>query len=530
MPREQQLTPRPPPQSTTMWGYPSLVEHLATLEPELQRETVRYLARTDLYFLMRYVLGRKDVEHPWIFSRIKVVERDPDGRIDLWARDHYKSSIVTFGKTIQDILGSHGDNPLIRYKGREQTFGIFSHTRPIAKSFLQQIMREFEQNEDLKELFPDILWARPKVQAPKWSEDQGLIVRRRTNPKEATVEAWGLVDGQPISKHWENLLYDDVVVPGSVTTPEMIQKTTKAWELSLALGTRKAKHRYVGTRYHHNDTWRQIMDRKAAIPRIVPATRDGTPTGEPVFLSREELDDKRRKMGPYTFASQMLLNPTADSLQNFQREWFMRYGNMKNHRAMNLYLLVDPANETKRTSDYTAMAVVGLGPDQNYYLVDAIRDRLSLPQRAKMVMDLHRKWKPKGVGYEKYGKDADIDHIRHVMDQENYRFHITQLPRPGAPRLKKVDRINRLLPDMSDERWWFPEVLWYTNHEGLTVDIMGQLIEEELIPMPVPVHDDLADAMSRIYDMQTTWPKETRPRGRDRYAEGAKSGRTYMSA
>ncbi len=106
----------------------------------------------------------------------------------------------------------------------EITVGIFSHSRPIAKAFLRQIKREFEGNALLQELFPHI---RPPAKGEKrtWSEDEGIIVKRRTNPKEATIEAWGLVDGQPIGKHFGLLIYDDVVTPESVTTPDMIAKT-----------------------------------------------------------------------------------------------------------------------------------------------------------------------------------------------------------------------------------------------------------------------------------------------------------------
>lgn len=151
----------------------------------------RRLCRTDLYFLLTVILGRKDMQRDWLFDRCMEVQDSPDGHLDLWAREHYKSSIITFGKTIQDILADP-----------EITVGLFSFTRPIAKAFLRQIMREFEGNDTLKELFPDILWEQPRKEAPKWSEDDGIIVRRAGNPKEATIEAWGLVDGQPTSKHY----------------------------------------------------------------------------------------------------------------------------------------------------------------------------------------------------------------------------------------------------------------------------------------------------------------------------------------
>jgi hypothetical protein len=81
-----------------------------------------------------------------------------------------------------------------------------------------------------------------------WSEDKGITVKRKSNPKESTIEAHGLVGGQPTSKHFSLLVYDDVVTLESVTSPEMIQKTTDAWAISLNLGAHGGKRRYIGTR------------------------------------------------------------------------------------------------------------------------------------------------------------------------------------------------------------------------------------------------------------------------------------------
>lgn len=114
------------------------------------------LAKEDLWFLLTVACKRKDMNKPgragdWLFARTREVEAEPDGYLDLWARDHYKSTIITFGLTIKDIL----NDP-------ECTFGIFSHTRPISKAFLEQIKREFEQNTFLHELFPETLYKEPE--------------------------------------------------------------------------------------------------------------------------------------------------------------------------------------------------------------------------------------------------------------------------------------------------------------------------------------------------------------------------------
>jgi len=182
-------------------------------------------------------MGRIDVARDWVFQRCREVQFNPDGYIDLWAREHYKSTIITFGLTIQDIL----NDP-------DTTIGIFSHTRPIAKGFLRQIKAELETNQKLRAWFPEIIWDNPQAHAPKWSEDDGITVNRKSNPKEQTVEAWGIVDGQPTGKHFKRLIYDDVVTQESVTTPELIAKVTRPWALSLNLAAEGGPSRSIGTR------------------------------------------------------------------------------------------------------------------------------------------------------------------------------------------------------------------------------------------------------------------------------------------
>lgn len=451
---------------------------------EVRKSRTRNLACNDLYFLLRYVLGRRDVEKQWLFERCREIQTEPDGCLDLWSREHYKSTIITYALTIQDILNDPNC-----------TIGIFSHTRPIAKGFLRQIKREFESNNLLRELFDDILWENPQRDAPKWSEDDGIIVNRSANPKEATIEAWGLVDGMPTSKHFGTLVYDDVVTDKSVTTPEMIKKTTDAWALSLSLGAHGGRRRTIGTRYHFNDTYRTMIERKAVKLRVHPATHNGEMDGRPVFLTQAQLEQKRREMGPYIFGCQMLQNPIADKSMGFDREWIRRWDG-ENISGLNLYIVVDPASKKKGTSDYTTMQVIGLGPDQNYYWVAGIRDRMSLTERGRTLMRLHREYQPLAVGYEEYGLQADIEFVEYLQEQENYRFDIT----PLGGSISKNERIRRLVPIMEGGRWYMPSKHRYTTIEGTVVDVVQAFTDDELVPFPVGEHDDLIDGASRIVE------------------------------
>jgi len=490
----------------TVDGYITIKHLLESVPVELVREIYRDYARRDLFFLLFVVCRRQDMGKQWLLDRCKDVQAHPDGMLDLWAREHYKSTIITFGKTIQDILRSHGDDP---FTSREETFGIFSHTRPIAKGFLKQIKNEFENNDLLKKIFPDILYQNPRKESPKWSEDDGIVVKRKSNQKESTVEAWGIVDGQPTSKHFFKLIYDDIVTKESVTSPEMIAKTTDSLALSYNLGSDGGKRRFIGTRYHYNDTYRVVLERKTAIARIHPATIDGSPEGDPVLLSRERLTDKRRDEGPYIFACQMLQNPKADEAQGFKDEWIKYYDNV-NLVGLNIYLLFDPANGKKKANDYTCGWVVGLGEDGKIRVLDMARDRLNLTERTNLVFDWHRKYKPMrdGVRYEQYGKDSDIQHIESRQAEENYSFDV----HAAGGSTPKPDRIKRLIPYFEQGRILLPRTFYYTNYEKKTRDLVHDFIHEEYLAFPVPVHDDMLDSLARLFDpdLILTWPKQVK--------------------
>ena len=469
------------------------------------------------------------MEHPWIWERCEEYDASPNGHLDLWGRGHFKSTIITIAGTIRDILASHGEDPIT---DTECAVGIFSHTRPSAKKFLSTIKQEFERNELLRTLFPDIIWEKPDSEAPKWGEDAGLVLKRKRVRKEATLEAWGLVDGQPTGSHFTHLIYDDVVTIGSVSSADMIRKTNEAFELSFNLGSGEYTiQRMIGTRYRGDDTYHMVITRGIAQVRLHPSCEGGNPEGRPVYLSREQIAKLRRNLGPYTFAAQHLQNPMADSAQGFKREW-VRYFREDDDKitgaGMNLYMLVDPANTKRKKSDWTVILVIGLGQDQNYYLLDIIRDRLGLRERGRAVIDMHRKWTNSsgrtlsGVGYEQYGLQADIEYIRELQEREQYRFTITEV----GGQMGKEERIRRLVPLFADGKFYLPPSRFYTNYERRNSDLITDLVEQELTVWPVGTqHDDMLDALARIFDIDTILPQAAVPT--DRYA--TKTRRSFMT-
>src|SRR5260221_13161240 len=145
--------------------------------PTAARQHLRWFGRNDLYFLMVYLLRRPDRKGLWDFLRCQEVQNDPDGFMDMWARGSGKSTIISWALAIQDGL----NHP-------NKSTAWFSHNRPIAKSFLRIVKTELEENSELISLFPDVLWENPKLESPKWSENEELRLKRIFNTPEETYE------------------------------------------------------------------------------------------------------------------------------------------------------------------------------------------------------------------------------------------------------------------------------------------------------------------------------------------------------
>ena len=416
------------------------------------------LGCNDRYFLLTVLLGRQDAEHRWLFDRCREVERDPDGYIDLWARFHYKSTIITFAGIIQEVMCDP-----------EITIAIFSVTKPIAQGFLSQIKDELEQNETLKQVYKDVLWTNPRQKTwegtpAKWGLSRGLCVKRKSNSKEATIEAHGLIDGQPTSRHFRLHVYDDVVTQDYLSQ-EQIKKTTERWEMADNLGSHEGVRKWMpGTRYHFADTYGVVIDRGSLKPRIYPATHDGTPNGKPVFISQERWDQLRNDQRS-TVSAQMLLNPIAGSEATFSSQWLKPYEVIP--AMLNVYILVDPSMGVTERSDRSAIPVIGVDQGGNKYLLDGVCHRMKLSERWDYIKQLKRKWEAHPgvqmvrVGYERYGMQSDLEVIEDMMQRENIYFKIEKLGTPSKGQHAKPDRIRRLEPDVREGRFYFPCVVWH---------------------------------------------------------------------
>ena len=464
---------------------------------------LRDCGSNDLFFLLYFFLRLEFLNNAFHVPLIYEVQDNHNDTLDLWAREHGKSTIITKGLTIFDII-----------RDKEKSNCIFSFNRSIAKGFLRDIKTELETNALLKKVFPadggdewfNIFYEKPDRQSVKWSEDDGIVVKRQSVRREATVEAWGLTDGQPTSKHFDRLVYDDCVTQETTTTPEQIEKTERGYRMSLNLGRRGGEKRVIGTIYSFADLYSKLKKSGMLAVREHPAEDEN---GVPAYLTREELDKKRREMGVYVYNSQMLMRPVAAENKKFKLEWLSYFE--KQPRG-NYYIIVDPAGAKEKRSDYTVMWVKCVDFMHNRFYVDCIRDKMNLRERWLALKMLVEKWRPLNVGYEKYGLQSDIEYVQEKQVEESFFFPIT--PLRGGAGGKTKGRVDILMPLFEEKKIHLPRFMPYRQLDGKVVDIVQSFIAEEYLEFPFCTHDDLIDCMARGEDeaLGTIYPVQSRPK------------------
>jgi predicted phage terminase large subunit-like protein len=144
--------------------------------------------------------------------------------------------------------------------------GLFSQTSTFADSFSRAIMRIYEENEEHRYLFGDL------VNGGRWTPSEWI--RKGSNvgqSKDLTLFAGG-TNGQVASKRFDILLLDDVLGKENTETPDQREKARDWFDQTLyprlvAQGVCIA----FGTRWAPADLYQTLMD------PIIPASEDTIP-------------------------------------------------------------------------------------------------------------------------------------------------------------------------------------------------------------------------------------------------------------
>ena len=393
------------------------------------------------------------------------------------------SAKSTYGSVIFGgwYLGRHPDRCVISA----------SHTQELADRFGRRV-RNLYASEEHGAIFPGCGLSADSSAAGRWDTLHG-----------GEYFAAG-VGGSVTGRRADLAIIDDPVKSREDADSQTVRDKQWAWWRDDLMTRLKpgAAVVLIMTRWHEDDlAGRMLEDLKSSSLRVrvikiaMEAGEDdplGRQPGEllwPEWFTPQMVEAAKREPRTWTALYQQEPRPIGGG--ELQIGWMNYWVNQPATGVR--VILVDPSSgKTKSRGDYTSMWVVGVGADGNDYIVDGVRDRLNLTERTEALFELVRRHNPAAVGYESYGLQADIEHVRIEQERQQYRFRIIELG--GAT--KKEDRIRRLIPGFQQSRTWMPRSLIKRQSDGSQADIMDAF-RAEYVSFPVGAHDDALDCLAR---------------------------------
>jgi hypothetical protein len=337
---------------------------------EYDHENNAYLAvlrkflQEDLFFMVHFALGADGNDpHGFVIDKCYEIEANNilynTGKVDsfhyVWARGHFKSTLITMGATAQ----YHLNFP-------EHSTCIFSFKKGNANKFLSTI-GDIYQLDEVKHAFQDILW-------DDWN----------TRRKERTIETAGLVEGMPTGSHYNVLRFDDIETDDIAENPSQLNKAFSKFQMAQHLGmvTGDTLVTVAGTPYSHMGPVQVIKELRNSLgvpifkTTVYPAEDEN---GKPVLMDKKQLE--KFKMLDH-WKAQMMCDPSPTAGSDFRSK------DIKEplHAPPGLYkfMIVDPAGNKgdKADGDYWAYMVVGVERTRdedgfsNVYILDMVIDRL----------------------------------------------------------------------------------------------------------------------------------------------------------
>lgn len=381
------------------------------------------------------------------------------------------------------------------YLGRHPTHCVIaaSHTQELAERFGRRV-RNIVGGPEHTAIFPNGGLSADSTAAGRWDTAQ-----------KGEYFAAG-VGGSITGRRADLAIIDDPVKSREDADSQTIRDKQWAWWRDDLMTRMKpgGKLVLIMTRWHEDDLTGRLLDdveknggkQRVKVISLPMEAEENDPLGRrageplwPEWFTPQMIEVAKRE--PRTWSALYQQRPRPIGGGEFKEEWLNYW--TRTPATGTKVILVDPASgKSKTRGDFTSMWVIGQGADGNDYVVDGIRDRLNLTGRTEALFRLVRRHRPSAVGYEEYGLQADIEHIKGEQEKQQYRFKIV----PLGGRVKKEDRIRRLIPMFQDSKIWMPSSLIRVMSDGHQRDIMEDF-RSEFKAFPVSAHDDAIDCLAR---------------------------------
>ena len=163
---------------------------------------------------------------------------------------------------------------------------------------------------------------------------------------------------------------------------------------------------------------------------------------------------------------------------------------------VNIFIGVDPASSENVKADYTAIIVIGVDKDWNFYTIDLYRGQVAPMDGANKILEFADKYLPKAINIEETGHVMLQDYIRRVCKQTGRFYSIN----PKKAIKAKYYRIKQLEPYFSSKAVFLKhehydleqELLAFREHGTFKKDTLDALrwSIDDVFPPSVDQMDD----------------------------------------
>ena len=343
--------------------------------------------------------------------------------------------------------------------------------------------------------------------------------RKLEGIRDATCKAVGLTSNTT-GFHADIVVLDDIVVPGNAYSEDGREKVSNAYSQLASIENPGAQEWVVGTRYHPRDIYDTMINMKEVhyddegevlqedevyelFQKVVETdgeflwakkTRnDGKAFG---FDSKELSRIKAKYIDTTQFYAQYYNDPNTTESARINKENFQYFdkSNLVNKegdwyirdRKLNVYAAIDFAFSLRKQADYTALVVIGVDHQANYYILDIDRFKTDkIVDYYKHILTAWEKW-----GFRKIRAEITVAQQTIVKELKDSYLKPNGIPlsidefRPTRHLGDKAQRIGSVLEPKYDN-------LQVWHYKGGNC----QTLEEELV-MVHPPHDDMKDALA----------------------------------
>lgn len=321
------------------------------------------------------------------------------------------------------------------------------------------------------------------------------------------------VGGAIAGRRADLVVIDDPVRSREDADSELIREKTWDWYKSDLYTRLKPGGRIavIQTRWSEDDLAGRLLADMAAggdqwevisLPAIAEADDPlGRRVGEalwPEWENTDELDRKRRAVGPREWSALYQQRPAPEDGDYFRAAWLKPYDKAPALDTLRVYGGSDYAT-TSDGGDFTVHAVVGLDPEGRMYLLDLWRKQASSDEWVEAFCDLVKEWRPIGWAEEQGQIRSGIGPFLERRQRERHAF----VSREAFPtRGDKAVRAQSIRGRMALEGLYVPvNASWYPA------------LRSELLSFPAGKHDDVVDALGLVGQLldQMTAGAKVRP-------------------